>query len=190
MIGTLFRNKRSTSQAETLFSAIAEQARHPALYIGGAAPDTVEGRFDVLAIHMALALSRLKSAGPAGLALAEPLQREFFDSLDDAMRRLGVGDTAVARKVRRMAEAFYGRFLAYEAALDAADAAALADAVSRNLFGETQAATGPAFARYMMAARDRLAASSAPDGLAEAVRALAALANAVFGDGDRHDGKA
>jgi len=187
MIGTLFRNKRPISQAETLYAAIAEQARHPALFRAGGAPDTVEGRFDVLAMHMTLVLSRLKSAGPAGLALAEPLQREFFDSLDDAMRRLGVGDTAVARKVRRMAEAFYGRYGAYEAALQANDSAALADAVSRNLFGEAAAATAPAFARYMRSARAALDEASAPDGLADSVRALAALADAVFAEETRHD---
>jgi cytochrome b pre-mRNA-processing protein 3 len=178
MIGQLFRNNRRPSQAETHFQAIAGLALQPVFFANGGAPDTVEGRFDVLALHMALVLSRLKRSGDSH-PLIEPLQREFFSSLDDAMRRLGVGDMAVARKVRRMAEAFYGRFLAYEKSLAAGDPKILEEAISRNLFGAQQAAEAGRFASYMIEANAVLSAAD-DSALLAALGEIHAVADRVF----------
>ena len=181
MIGQLFRNNRRPSQAETHYRAIADLALRPVFFAEGGAPDTVEGRFDVLAFHMAMVLSRLKQAGAASRALVEPLQREFFASLDDAMRRLGVGDMAVARKVRRMAEAFYGRYLAYEKALVADDAQALEEALSRNIFGAERAVAAARFATYMQEARAILAAAD-DNHLLSALEEVRAVADRIFAE--------
>jgi cytochrome b pre-mRNA-processing protein 3 len=184
MIGQLFRNNRRPSQAETLYGAIADLALRPAFFAGGGAPDTVEGRFDVLALHMGLVLSRLRQDEAAARALAEPLQREFFASLDDAMRRLGVGDMSVARKVRRMAEAFYGRFIAYEKALEESDKEALERAISRNIFGAEHAPPAALFAAYMLDVHARLAATGVQD-LAPALEAMAKSAALIFEEESR-----
>ncbi len=157
MIEALFRKDRSRSQAESLYAALAEQARAPDFYVRAAAPDTAEGRFDVLALHMFLAIDRLKKDGPASDRPIRLLQEIFFKSLDSALREMGVGDLSVGRKIRALAEAFYGRVAAYERAL-AADRPTLCAALARNILGSDDHARAAALADYVVAARDALAA--------------------------------
>ncbi|GAB4524519.1 MAG: hypothetical protein Kow00133_12780 [Amphiplicatus sp.] len=112
--------------------------------------DSVEGRFELLTLHVYLILRRLKGQGEDAARVAQKLFDATFASFDDALRELGVGDLAVGKRIRKMAEAFYGRIGAYEAAL-AADAApaALVDAVARNVYGDPDAPGAPALAAYV-----------------------------------------
>lgn len=126
--------------AERLYAALAAQARLPAFYESLGVPDTLDGRFDALCLHVALAIRRLgREPDGAGLAIGQELYDCMFKDMDASLRELGVGDLGVGRRVREMAEGLMGRIAAYGAALDDADGAALRAAIRRNLFGTLDA---------------------------------------------------
>ncbi len=154
MILSIFKKAPERARAEALYGAIVEAARNPAIYEAGA-PDTVEGRFDVLSAHIYLALRRLKSGSEADPKLAQALFDVFFQNMDDSLRELGVGDLTVGKKIRKMAETFYGRIGAYESAFDepaSARAQSLAETIARNWLGEEDATRGLPFAAAMLRA--------------------------------------
>jgi len=130
----LLRQSAGEAPVERLYEAIVAQARAPAFYARLGVPDTLDGRFDMIALHVFLALRRLKAEGEGGRALAQALCDRFFADLDRSLREMGAGDLGVGRRVKAMAQAFYGRVAAYEAALNEDDAA-LVEALRRNLFG-------------------------------------------------------
>jgi cytochrome b pre-mRNA-processing protein 3 len=125
-----------------LYGEIAAQARHPALYLDYAVPDTLEGRYDMMVLHAFLALRRLGRADDDHRRLAQELCNRFFTEMDRAFREMGVGDVAVPKRMRSLAEIYAGASGAYAAALatDGEDAAgtghALAAALSRNVYGQ------------------------------------------------------
>jgi cytochrome b pre-mRNA-processing protein 3 len=117
----------------------------------------VEGRFESLALHAILALRALRRLPPPADEVARDLTDAVFRDLDASLREMGVGDTVVPKRMKKLAEAFYGRAQAYDPALEAGDAGALAETLGRNVMaGQAQAG---ALARYTLAAdRDLKAA--------------------------------
>ncbi len=158
MILNLWKAGRARqAQAEALYRAIVRQTRRPEFYGSGGVADTFEGRFDLLVVHLALILHRLKGADSAEKAIAQRLTDLFFADMDAALRELGVGDTGVGRRVRQMSEAFYGRLEAYDAGLMADDAETLRQALARNLYGGADApGQAGAMAGYMRDTERRL----------------------------------
>ncbi|WP_245414622.1 ubiquinol-cytochrome C chaperone family protein [Aestuariivirga litoralis] len=133
-------------------------ARHPAFYAQWGVPDTLDGRFDMIALHTFLVLDRLKGVEAD---FRQRLVDEFFSDMDRSLRELGVGDISVGKKVRKMAEVFYGRVAAYDAAL-AGETGALAAALARNVFPDDPAAAGILpLAAHMRDQRRHLAAQDA-----------------------------
>ena len=120
-----------------VYTAIVAQSRQPALYGEQGAPDSFDGRFDVLVLHMYLVLRRLKHDGVSRHGAGQVLFDLFFRDMDQAMREMGVGDMGVGKKVKKMAEAVYGRVAAYDEALQS-DAAQqeISEILQRNLFPE------------------------------------------------------
>ncbi len=175
---SVFRKDRVRIQAETLYAVLAEQARAPEFYEKAGAPDTPEGRFDLLALHMFLALDRLRVEAPPPDRLIRLLQEIFFQRLDSALREMGVGDLSVGRKIRGMAEAFYGRVAAYERAL-AADDSALDMAIARNILGTADGRQGRLLGVYVRTARTRLLAAPI-DELADGISGLGAESERLF----------
>lgn len=134
----LFAGKPRNPNALPLYEAIVLQARQPALYRDFGIPDTLDGRFEAIVLHLVLVLRRLKRDFPEGLDLAEALQETFFDDMDRSLREMGAGDLGVGKRVKRMAEGFMGRLASYEAALDRVTVdgeAGLAAVLRRNVFG-------------------------------------------------------
>ncbi|HEX6093660.1 MAG TPA: ubiquinol-cytochrome C chaperone family protein [Dongiaceae bacterium] len=131
----LFRRRRSNEAAIQLHLAIVTQARQPAFYTALGVPDTLDGRFELIALHGFLVMQRLK-ADPAGIDLARDLAETIFDDLDASLREMGAGDLGVGKRVKKMGEAFYGRIAAYDAGL--AGGGDLRDALRRNLYGTVQ----------------------------------------------------
>src|SRR5262249_18572993 len=123
---------------ERLYGAVVAQARRPAFYLRFGVPDTLDGRFDMIALHVFLVMRRLKAEGEEGRALSQALANRFFADLDRSLREMGVGDLGVGRRVKVMAKAFYGRIAAYEAGLNSGDTA-LGEALKRNLYGTVSA---------------------------------------------------
>jgi cytochrome b pre-mRNA-processing protein 3 len=141
LLDALFRRKPHERAGFALYTAAVTAARRPWFFAappdGAGAPDTLNGRFDVVGLHVALLIRRLRAepADPRGAALAQSVFDAMFSDMDINLREMGVGDMVVGKRVRRMWEAFHGRALAYEAALEAADPLPpLADALLRNLW--------------------------------------------------------
>lgn len=139
-----------------LYARLVEQSRAPAFYRELGVPDSLDGRFEMLALHVFVALRRLKQAGEGGRAQA--LFDVMFGDMDRTLREIGVGDMSVGKRVKEMARALYGRIAAYEAGLAASDDAALVAALERNLYGTVTAppAAAAALARYLREAAARL----------------------------------
>jgi cytochrome b pre-mRNA-processing protein 3 len=140
---------------ERLYGAIVAQAREPVFYRSFSVPDTVEGRFDLLVLHVHLLNARLTAAGEAGAALGQELLDRFFEDMDASLREIGIGDLAVPKKMRSLAEAYLGRSAAYAPAIEQGDEPALASAIARNVLAGSDASGARAFARYAMDAADR-----------------------------------
>ena len=131
----IFPGNPEEEPARALYIAAVEQARRPEFYAQQGVPDSVDGRFELLVLHCFLVLRRLKAAHGDTEALAQTLFDTLIYDMDQSIRESGVGDLKVGPKLRDMAEAFYGRVKAYEAALESQDDAVVADAVRRNLYG-------------------------------------------------------
>lgn len=149
-LGNLFRRKPCEAQARALYRAVVAQARRPEFYTHCGVPDTLDGRFDLLAVHAFLLLHRLKRDRPASAELAQAVFDVMFEDLDQNLRELGAGDLGLGRKVKGMAQALYGRIAAYEAALEGPEAD-LEAALRRNLYRHVAPAPGcvRALAAYM-----------------------------------------
>jgi cytochrome b pre-mRNA-processing protein 3 len=119
MIFPLFRRSRRRDTISGLYGTIVAQARMPSFYRDYAVPDTLNGRFDLILLHLALLLDRL-AQDPALRHLGQAVFDRFCQDMDHNLREMGVGDLAVPKEMRRIGEAFYGRAQAYRAALAAA----------------------------------------------------------------------
>jgi cytochrome b pre-mRNA-processing protein 3 len=160
LLGRMGAGARGRVDAGALHAAVVEQARDPRFYEVLAVADTVEGRFEMLCVHAFLVLNRLKREGGAGAPLGQATVDTLFLDLDRALREMGVGDLSVAKRMKTLAQAFYGRLEAYEVALATGPGGgALAAAVARNVFADGQPAPGAAdrLAGYMRASADELA---------------------------------
>jgi len=162
ILARLFKPK--TNPARPLYEAIVAAARQPWAYRDAKVPDTVDGRFDFLVLHLCLVLERLGQEVPE---FKQALIDYFCTDMDDNLRELGAGDLSVAKKVRRMAEALAGRFAAYEAALDTA---ATEQAIQRNVYGGKAGPGVSQLATYAIAARGLLQAQALADLAAGKVR--------------------
>ena len=153
----LMRWRSEASTTEKFYGAIVAQARLPVFYRSFGVPDTLQGRFTLLALHLFAVLHRLKSGGPEGSALAQKLVDRFIQDMETVLRELGVSDMRVPQSMRRLAAASKGLFEDYETAL-AAGRASLAHAIAASLPGETESAelSSSALASYLMASIEAL----------------------------------
>ena len=134
MILRSFRRGADSRTIAALYGTIVTQARLPVFYADYGVPDTVEGRFDLIVLHLVLLLRRLARDENPGQSLGQRLFDTFCRDLDDNLREMGVGDLAVPKRMRRFGEAFYGRQAAYLAAFDVADGQVFEKALARNIF--------------------------------------------------------
>ena len=129
LISRLFRAPRRET-LDPLYRAIVAAGRDPAWYRDGGVPDTVDGRFDMIAMLTALVLLRLEREDEA----REPsvlLTELFIADMDSSLREIGIGDYVVGKHVGRMMGALGGRLTALRAAQDRE---ALTAVVERNVF--------------------------------------------------------
>jgi cytochrome b pre-mRNA-processing protein 3 len=172
MIFSLFRREpRGPDTISTLYGMIVAQARLPCFYRDYAVADTVNGRFDLIVLHLALVLDRL-AQDPALQALGQGIFDRFCQDMDHNLREMGIGDLKVPKQMRRLGEAYYGRSQAYRVAWAAKDDCALVETLERNIYGGLPAAsaTAPRLAAYMR----------------EALRDLGAQPSASLAGGELH----
>jgi cytochrome b pre-mRNA-processing protein 3 len=137
MILRLFRSNPDDRSIRDVYGMIVAQARSAAFYKSYGVPDTIEGRFDLIVLHLVLVLARLDRSDSTRRGFGQKLFDEFCRDLDDNLREMGVGDFAVPKRMRGFAEAFYGREAAYLTALAATDEKNLEAALTRNIFQGT-----------------------------------------------------
>jgi cytochrome b pre-mRNA-processing protein 3 len=131
----LFRRRQPNEDfAAALYARTAERAREAELYEACGIPDTLDGRFDALALHAALVIDRLRHE-PDGEALSQAFFDAMFRHLDLTLREIGVQDLGVGRRIKIMAEGFHGRALAYRAALAGEGPTPFAEVLRRNAYG-------------------------------------------------------
>ncbi len=149
-----------------LYGAIVAQARDAAFYESYGVPDTVLGRLDMIILHLALVVRRLREGGDAGKASAQGVFDTFCRDMDDNLREMGISDQGIPKHMQRVGEAFYGRAQAYDAALDGAEDGSLVEALTRNVYAEGGAAAGaPRLAAYVRGVLTTLAGQD-PDVIA------------------------
>jgi cytochrome b pre-mRNA-processing protein 3 len=161
MILPPFRHDPQARIIDALYGMIVAQARSAAFYTSYGVPDTVQGRFDLIVLHLVLLLRRFDGEVDGRQGIENGLGQRLFDAfcqdLDDNLREMGVGDLAVPKQMRRFGEAFYGRQAVYRTALAGADTRELEKALARNIFevvGPDERAAR--LARYARAAANQL----------------------------------
>lgn len=157
MIFNLFRKSTAPDAAFEAYRSIVAQSRQERFYAQWGVPDTVTGRFDMISLHLALMLHRLKSDA-TGRPFAQQLVEKFFRDMDESIRELGITDIGVPNRIKKMGKAFYGLAASLDPALDSADVPAVETVLLRNIYdGANPGAT--ALAAYLVAEARRLAAT-------------------------------
>lgn len=153
-------------RAAALYAAAVAQARQPALYTALAVPDTLDGRFELIVLHVHLLCRRLDGLGAEGPPLAQRLFDTMFRDMDRNLRELGVGDPSLPRRIKAMVQAYYGRIAAYEAAV-AEGGDALARTIARNVYNTAEVtAAAEGMADYARRAQQAIDAAPAAELLA------------------------
>jgi cytochrome b pre-mRNA-processing protein 3 len=135
--------RREREAAERLYRACAEAARAPALFLDFGVPDSLQGRFEMLTLHLFPLLHRLSQDPGDDPALARLVSERFVSEMDATLREMGVGDVTVPKRMKTLYRSFGGRIGAYAQAL-AGGKAALTEAVARNVFPDGAPPAGSA----------------------------------------------
>ncbi|MDE2574172.1 MAG: ubiquinol-cytochrome C chaperone [Rhodospirillales bacterium] len=150
LLGFLRRNRHERT-GYLLYGAAVRAARAPYFYAAIGVPDTLDGRFDLVGLHVYLLIRRLQAAPQPGPLLAQAVFDAMFNDMDVNLREMGVGDLSVGKRVRAMWEAFHGRSAAYQALLDAADLEGLEAALVRNVWRGAAGGQAGRLARLVVA---------------------------------------
>ncbi|WP_300527415.1 ubiquinol-cytochrome C chaperone family protein [Maricaulis sp.] len=167
MFSKLFKKRPAKLRAETLYAATVQAARQPQLYGEAGVPDTLQGRFEMILLHATLLIHELRNGEDSqGNELAQEVFDVMFDDFDAGMRELGLGDSAVGKKIRFMAEDFYGRASAYVDSIAGKGEESLTAILARNVL---ECEPGDVRAEQLAAYVTRTASALAGQGQAELV---------------------
>jgi cytochrome b pre-mRNA-processing protein 3 len=148
-----------------LYSAAVTAARDPWFYVSLGVPDTLDGRFDMVGLHVWLVIRNLGRHAAPGPDLAQAVFDAMFSDMDVNLREMGVGDLSVGKKNKQMWEAFHGRAAAYAAAMDDAAPGALAEALGRNVWRGDSTPEAAAWLAGWVRAQDAVLADTDLDAL-------------------------
>ena len=159
------QRRRRRRLAWHLYRQAVAQARRPEFYAGCGVPDTAEGRFELLTLHVLLLWRWLRrQPGEEKARLAQAVVDTCFTDIDRNLREMGVGDLSVGKHVKRIAGSFLARTRDLAKALDRRDADAVAAILARNLEEPGRpAADAAALARYALAQDAALRSAAPPD---------------------------
>ncbi|MGB0719898.1 MAG: ubiquinol-cytochrome C chaperone family protein [Bdellovibrionales bacterium] len=147
MFGLLKRKNPYEQAARDLYLCVMAQSRAPVFYEDFGVPDTFDGRFDVLSLHLFMVMEALRAHGAAGADLSQALFDVCFADMDQTLREMGIGDMGIPKHMRKMMTAFNGRMHAYQTGLEQGD---LRAALARNVYGDAGDAAHPdALERYV-----------------------------------------
>ena len=136
LISRLFQRSDPKEAMAPLYAAIVAEGRRPHWYLDGGVPDTLDGRFDMIAAVLCQVLLRLE--GEEAKQESVWLTETFVDDMDGQLRQIGIGDMIVGKHIGRMMSALGGRLTAYRAAF--ARGGDPGEALARNIWrGEAPA---------------------------------------------------
>lgn len=160
MIAAWLKHRKSIkSAAAGLYQSAVAQSRCPRFYSELGVADTMDGRFDLICMHVFLILNRLEQDGKEGKYLSQALFDHMFTNMEYTLREIGVGDLSVPKHMKRMMKAFNGRVYSYHSALKNDDLEELEMAVVRNIYrmeGETAPSAARMMADYISRAAEHL----------------------------------
>ncbi|GJL84946.1 MAG: hypothetical protein DHS20C02_07210 [Micavibrio sp.] len=129
----LFGTKNPYEQpARQLYASAFNHTRMPCFYQEYAVPDTLDGRFDLLLLHLFLIINRMQGEGRKGAQLGQAMFDVAFADVDQGLRENGIGDMGLPKHMRRMMLAFNGRMHSYAEAVESSE---LDKTLARNLYG-------------------------------------------------------
>ena len=165
MLHWLKRKSETRRIGHEIYERIVAQARWPSFFRDMGVPDTMEGRLEMIMLHLVLMLERLKTEGTPGQRLGQRLMEHLMADYDDALRQIGIGDMGVPRRIQKVAAALTERHRDYCLALGEASSGKLETAIETHIYGSGPAAvpSGSApgagqLAAYVRAAAKHLAA--------------------------------
>ena len=130
---SFFKNKDLSINVDTTYCIIVDQSRNPSFYKELLVPDNIDGRFDVLTLHMFFIFSRLKKEEQKAVHFSQRLFDTMFVDMDQSLREMGVGDLSVGKRVKDMGKALLGRVEVYDRVFEGADSEIEASIV-RNIY--------------------------------------------------------
>jgi cytochrome b pre-mRNA-processing protein 3 len=113
LLSKVFGGGRDRSALMPLYNAVVAEARRPEWYARALVPDSMDGRFDMVAMVLSLVLLRLEREGEAGKLPSVLLTEVFIDDMDGTMREVGFGDLVVGKRVGGIMGMLGGRLGAY-----------------------------------------------------------------------------
>ncbi|MDB5456923.1 MAG: hypothetical protein JWP92_2508 [Caulobacter sp.] len=159
ILDRLLKPRPAKAAGGKLYTAAVSQARSPAFYTTFGVRDSMEGRFELFTLHVILVLERLKGQGAPAAETSQATFDAYVRGLDDAFREIGVADTAVGKKMKKLAGAFYGRLKGFDEAIASLpDRAGLDAFLARTALEERAEGDSAGLTAYVIAAREALAA--------------------------------
>ncbi|MBO9707541.1 MAG: ubiquinol-cytochrome C reductase [Caulobacter sp.] len=159
ILDRLLKPRPAKAAGAKLYASAVSQARSAPLYLEMGVRDSLEGRFELFTLHVVMLLERLKGEGEPAAELSQAVFDSYVRGLDDAFREIGVSDTAVGKKMKKLAGAFYGRLKSFdEAVASLPDRAALTEMLARTALEERGEGDVAALSDYVIKAREELAA--------------------------------
>ncbi|MET3667531.1 ubiquinol-cytochrome C chaperone family protein [Caulobacter sp. 1776] len=154
----LLKPRPAKAAGAKLYASAVGQARSAAFYRDFGVRDSLEGRFELFSLHVIFLIERLKGQGEPAAETSQAVFDSYVKGLDDAFREIGVSDTAVGKKMKKLAGAFYGRLKTYDEALATLqDTAAVTDFLARTAFEERGEGDVAALSAYVIKTRAALA---------------------------------
>ncbi|EFL90521.1 ubiquinol-cytochrome C chaperone family protein [Ahrensia sp. R2A130] len=166
LMGLASRHKAPPRHADRLYGAVVARARDPLFFARYDVPDTFDGRFESLVLHLFLLHHRLKDGSDKVRSVSQGVFDAFIDDIDASLREAGVGDQTVPKRINKMTRVFYGRTGAIEEAIAADDPLQeMAAMVARNVRPDEDVISEAdrALAAYLLAGVEKLAAMNEDD---------------------------
>ncbi len=164
-----FQDRKSRKEAAArLYDTVVAQSRLPVFYDRFGIADTIDGRFDLIILHVFLMVNRMGQLGPGGRKLSQALFDRMFKTMEPSLREMGIGDLGIPKHMKKMMKAFNGRLHVYHDAFESG--ADLQSAIARNIYRtDTLSNDSAEMTRYALASRDAFAGLALNDFLNGAV---------------------
>ncbi len=117
-LARIFGGRHEREVYRPLYDAVVNAGRDPAWYVAGQVPDTIDGRFDMIAALMALTLLRLETEEERTRRPSVLLTELFIEDMDGSIRQIGIGDLMVGKHIGKMMGALGGRLAAFRSAIE------------------------------------------------------------------------